>query len=64
MAYLTNSAFFRLANIIEFEEISHIDVDFFYKEIYDDKGLYYFFNQLDLKTLFNTKRLLEIVITV
>lgn len=59
MAYLTNSAFFRLANQIEFEEISHIDIDFFYKEIYDDKGLYYFFNQLDLKNLFNTKRLLE-----
>jgi len=57
MAYLTNYTFNKLCKRLDIKQ--EIDLQAFIDYIYKDESLFYFFNKLELKYLFNYKNLLE-----
>lgn len=59
MAYLTEYSFHQLINKTSIEKLERIDLNFFTKNIYDNKYMFYFFNQFELKKLFREKILLS-----
>lgn len=58
-AYLTEFSFKQLVKMTKIENMNNIDSDFFRLNIYDNKYLFYFFNQLELKDLFREKLILS-----
>jgi hypothetical protein len=57
MAYLTNYTYKKLCFNLDIKE--EINLNTFLQHIYNDPKVYYFFNKLDLKYLFNMKNILE-----
>ncbi|RZJ53271.1 MAG: hypothetical protein EOO44_09035 [Flavobacterium sp.] len=59
MAFLTENSFRQLILMSEIPDLERIELDFFLKNIYNDKRLFFFFNQFDLKKLFREKAILS-----
>ena len=57
MAYLTNYTYKKLCFNLDIKQ--EINLNTFLEYIYNDPKVYYFFNKLDLKYLFNVKNILE-----
>lgn len=57
MAYITNFTYSKLCRNLNIT--TEIDLQTFIYHIYDDASLFYFFNKLELKYLFNYKNILE-----
>jgi hypothetical protein len=57
MAFITNYTFNKLCKNLDIK--NEIDMQTFKDHIYNDANLFYFFNKLELKYLFNYKNLLE-----
>ncbi len=56
-AYITNFTFSKLCRNLNIK--TEVDLETFIYHIYDDASLFYFFNKLELKYLFNYKNILE-----
>lgn len=57
MAYITNHTYKKLCQTLDIKE--EINLNLFLEHIYDNPKVFYFFNKVDLKYLFNTKKILQ-----
>jgi hypothetical protein len=57
MAYITNHNFKKLCQTLDIKE--EINMNLFLEHIYNNPKVFYFFNKVDLKYLFNTKNILQ-----
>jgi hypothetical protein len=57
MAYITNHTYKKLCQTLDIKE--EINLNLFLEHIYNNPKVFYFFNKVDLKYLFNTKNILQ-----